>query len=415
MYMKQLIILFVVLCFACNAKAQDKLITQKGDVKTVYNVEVGQNNIFYKLENKEGSSLQQIAKKDVVMIIHHDGTKELFNAGELSTPPSAALQPTPTPATASAPSSQDPAETKAINDSLMKKYNGPLVTYINDKVKEKKKTAYLLYLLPGLKKGSLIGDSNMELDIKVVNPMEANHTSVGGGVGGLFANLTVPTPCYYYHLVLKNKTDKTIYIDLGNTFFMRGSESSPYYVPSATSSTSGKEGGVGLNVGSVAQALGVGGPVGTIANGVNVGGGVSSSTTTTTYAQRVVAIPPMSTKELEPQLIFPMGCEHVYNNWIQAIKWDKNTVSARFKFENKNDKLKAGETRLFDENNSPINFGSYLTYSFDENCTIANHLNAGFYVHEAIGYGNASWGSANPDNDFSANYKSPVCFSLEQR
>ena len=288
------------------------------------------------------------------------------------------------------------------------------MTYINDKVKEKKKTAFMLYLLPRVKKGSLIGNANIELDIKVVNPMEANHTSMGG-LSGLIANSTVSIPCYYYHIVLKNKTDKTVYIDLGNTFFMRGSESSPYYVPSATSSTRGKEGSVGLNVGSVAQAFGVGGSAGTIANGVNVGGGVSSSTTTTTYAQRVVAVPPMSTKELEPQLIFPVGCENVYNNWIRAIKWDKNTVSASIKFGNKNDKLKAGETRLFDENNSPINFGSFITYSFDENCTITNHLNAGFYIYEAIGYGNASWGSANLDKDFSMNYKSPVCFSLEQR
>ncbi len=406
--MKQLIILFIVMCFACNVNAQDKLITPKGDVKIVYVVEITQNNIFYKLVNKDSAPLTQIARKDVLTIIHHNGTKELFNAGESSTPPSATVQ--STSAIAVAISNDD----KAINNSLMTKYNGQLVTYINDKVKEKKRTAYLLYLLPGLKKGSLIGNANIELDIRVANPIKANHISVGG-LGGLLANSTVPMPCYYYYLVLKNKTDKTIYIDLGNTFFMRGSESSPYYIPSATSSTSGKEGSVGLNVGSVAQALSIGGPVGTIANGVNVGGGVSSSTTTTTYAQRVVAIPPMSTKELEPQLIFPIGCEHVYNNWIQAIKWDKNTVSARFKFENKNDKLKAGETRLFDENNSPINFGSYITYSFDENCTITNHLNAGFYVHEAIGYGNASWGSANPDNDLSANYKNSfVCFSLNQ-
>ena len=406
--MKQLFILLSVAFFALQGKAQDKLIIQKGDVKTVYNVEVGANKVFYTLEKKENAPIQQIAKKDVLTIIHHDGTKELFNAGESVTSPPPTVQ--PTPATAVAISNDD----KAINDSLMTKYNGQLVTYINDKVKEKKKTAYLLYLLPGLKKGSLIGNANIEMDIKVVNPMETNHTSVGG-LGGLLANSTVPMKCYYYHLVLKNKTDKTIYIDLGNTFFMRGSESSPYYIPSSTSSTSGKEGGVGLNVGSVAGALGIGGVAGALANGVNVGGGVSSSSTTTTYTQRIVAIPPMSTKRLPPQLIFPMGCESLYSNLIHVQKYDKNTFVPSIKFENKNDKLKAGETRLFDENNSPINFGSYISYSFDENCTIANHLNAGFYVHEAIGYGNASWGIANQDNDLSANYKnSSLGFSLNQ-
>ena len=380
--MKRLIILCSIAFFTLQGKAQDKLITQKGDVKTVYNVEVGANKVFYTLEKKENAPIQQIAKKDVLTIIHSDGTKELFNTGEASTPLSANSQ--STPATASAPSSQNPAEVKAINDSLMIKYSGPLVTYINDKVKEKRKTAYALYMLPRLKKGSIIGDANIELDIKT--DMDLYNAN-------------------YYYLILKNKTDKTIYIDLGNTFFMRGSESSPYYIPTATSSTSGKEGSVGVGLGSVAQALGVGGPVGTIANGVNVGGGVSSSTTRTTYAQRFIAIPPMSTKKLEPQLIFPMGCENVYNNCLRVFMYDKNTVG-NVRFENKNDKLKDGETRLFDENNSPINFGSYITYSFDENGINTNHLNARFYVHEIIGYG---YGTliikADLDNELSTNYK----------
>ena len=382
----------LLLMLICNA--QDKLITQSGDVKIVYNVEVGSTNIFYKLENRENTPIQQIAKKDVLTIIHHDGTKELFNAGESSTPPSPTVQ--STPAAAVAISNDD----KAVNDSLMTKYNGQLVAYINDKVKEKKKTAYLLYLLPGLKKSSLIGNANIEMDIKV-GPIDKDW---------LFISSLGPD----YYITLKNKTDKTIYIDLGKTFFMRGTESSPYYIPSATSSTSGKEGGIGVNVGNVAQALGIGGSIGTIANGVNVGGGVSSSSTTTTYAQRIIAIPPMSTKQLTPQQIFPMGCESLYGNLIYVQKYDKNTFLASIKFENKNDELKAGETRLFEENNSPINFGSYITYSFDENCTITNHLNAGFYVHEVIGYG-TFFTRANPDKEFSANYKnSSVCFSLNQ-
>lgn len=382
------------MCFACNVNAQDKIITQKGDVKIVYVVEIAQNNIFYKLENKESASLKQIAKKDVLTIIHHDGTKELFSAGESSTPPSPTVQ--PTPVTAVAMSNDD----KAVNDSLMTKYNGQLVTYINDKVKEKKRTAYLLYLLPGLKKSSLIGNANIEMDIKV-GPIDKDW---------LFISSFGPD----YYITLKNKTDKTIYIDLGKTFFMRGTESSPYYIPSATSSTSGKEGGIGVNVGNVAQALGIGGSIGTIANGVNVGGGVSSSSTTTTYAQRIIVIPPMSTKQLAPQHIFPMGCESLYSNLIYVQEYDKNTFSASIKFENKNDELKAGETRLFEENNSPINFGSYITYSFDENCTIINHLNAGFYVHEVIGYG-TFFTRANPVKEFSTNYKnSSVGFSLKQ-
>ena len=48
-------------------------------------------------------------------------------------------------------------------------------------------------------------------------------------------------------------------------------------------------------------ALGVGGTLGTLANGVNVGGGTTHGTLTSTFSQRVVAIPPMSVIELAPK------------------------------------------------------------------------------------------------------------------
>lgn len=389
--MKKLFILVSLLSCVIVSHAQDKLITQKGDVKTVYNVEVGSNNIFYKLENKESAPIQQILKKDVLTIIHPDGSKELFNGENAS---DLKVEKTETASTTS--SKQDMAESKVINDSLVAKYNGNLVTYINDDIKAKNKKALILYLLPQLKKGSIIGDSNLDLDIKA--DVDDNYNRI--------CNLT-----------LKNKTDKTIYIDLGNTFFIRGAESTPYYIPSATSSTNGQSGGVGVNLGSVAGALGVGGVAGTIANGVNVGGETSRSSTTTTYSQRVVAIPPLSTKKLESQLIFPLGSESLYSNLIRVKKIDKKTFYATIKFENKSDELKAGETKLFDESNSPINFGSYITYSFDENCANINHLNAKFYVREIIGYGYGTiYLKAHPDKELSTNYKcSPVAFYFQLR
>ena len=67
-----------------QAKAQDKLITQSGDVKIVYNVDVGTNKVFYTLENKKDAPIQQIAKQDVLTIIHPDGSKEILNKDNVS-------------------------------------------------------------------------------------------------------------------------------------------------------------------------------------------------------------------------------------------------------------------------------------------------------------------------------------------
>lgn len=50
--MKKLIIFACSLMAGISASAQDVLITQEGDVKKVYDVEVGTNAVFYKSEEK---------------------------------------------------------------------------------------------------------------------------------------------------------------------------------------------------------------------------------------------------------------------------------------------------------------------------------------------------------------------------
>ncbi|MBR6340198.1 MAG: hypothetical protein IKR63_08750 [Alloprevotella sp.] len=87
-------------------------------------------------------------------------------------------------------------------------------------------------------------------------------------------------------VVVKNNTGQIMVIDRTRSFFRNISGNSiPYYDPtvrtSTNSYTSGQERGVGVNLGSIAGALGVGGAIGQALNGVNVGGSKSSSSTTT--------------------------------------------------------------------------------------------------------------------------------------
>lgn len=133
---------------------------------------------------------------------------------------------------------------------------------------------------------------------------------------------------------------------MGNSFITRNGKSEPLYIPSSTTTSSSKSGGVGVNLGAVADVLGVGGVVGTLANGVNVGGGTTSGTSTVTYSQRIIAIPPKSTKQLDYMSFFKIGESTAF---FEAKKLDKYTHKI---YSRKN--IKRGENQQWKEEDSPF-------------------------------------------------------------
>ncbi|MCC8117927.1 MAG: hypothetical protein LIP09_04145 [Bacteroidales bacterium] len=168
---------------------------------------------------------------------------------------------------------------------------------------------------------------------------------------------------------MQNLTDQTIYLDLANTFIIDNGKSTSLFVPSATSVSTSKSTGGSVNLGSVANAVGVGGAVGTIANGVNVGGGSSNTSTTVTYSQRVVAIPPHS-------------CVQLQNSWLWGL-------------DGLNPGMTIGEVRYFTEANSPCQTGYYITYGFDENISQPMTLSQNYYLYKLIGLNGGLLGSIN--------------------
>lgn len=93
--MKKLIIFACSLMAGISASAQDVLITKDGDVKNVYEVEVGTNAVFYKSKDNADAAILRINKADVFMIKRKDGTKyDLGNGVQPSSATySSALQP----------------------------------------------------------------------------------------------------------------------------------------------------------------------------------------------------------------------------------------------------------------------------------------------------------------------------------
>ena len=110
--MKKLIIFaYFFLMAGVSASAQDVLITKDGDVKNVYEVEVGTNAVFYKSEDKADAAILRINKTDVYMIKRKDGTKyDLGNAVSVKTMPTNNQTSTPANVTVSSDSQKRNAD-----------------------------------------------------------------------------------------------------------------------------------------------------------------------------------------------------------------------------------------------------------------------------------------------------------------
>jgi hypothetical protein len=335
-------------------------------VKTVYNVDVGANKIFYTLENKTNAPIQQIAKKDVLMIKHLDGSKELFNTGDTSTPKTETPQ--NVPATAStAQIDRHPVVVK--NEEFVP------VKYIDEEKKTKGKTADYFYFTYQLKDGSIIGDENIN----------AEYNIVGDDGSPCIKNIGLPEN-YSIQINLQNKTKNTIYIDLGKTFITLGSESYCYYIPTTTSNSSDVSNVGSVNLGSVGNALGLGNGATNLLNGVNVGGSSSKMSTTTTYSQRVIAIAPMSKINLEEKILFPLGYDSAYNSFVKTRRLSNTSFEAYIP-----NKYEEGKSIEFGETNSPINWTSFITYSFDESCLRTAYIQATLFVNQMIGLKRNFW------------------------
>ncbi len=168
---------------------------------------------------------------------------------------------------------------------------------------------------------------------------------------------------YYFTPVLnvriKNNSTKVLYIDLGNTFFTANDEGRCYYIPSSQSTTEGQIRGVGVNVG-----------------GVNFGGGTTSSQTTTTFAQRIIAIPPMSATNLEPQRIITAPVPEL------AIYRTKNSMEPFCPYNSKKfpNRVPDGETRTYNPTDCGLQFAVMATCSFDESCSETFTVRRGHYI-----------------------------------
>ena len=254
-----------------------------------------------------------------------------------------------------------------INNSTISEWNNKTFTYIGD---VKKKEAKYQYRVLGVHKDSKVANRDAKIAV-------AHHTWYYEKFSGkkvLTTNMG---------LAFANNSDDIIYIDLANCFFRSGHSAKSYFVNSSTEVTKGKNIGTGVNVGAVTGAIGIGGIVGQIANGVNVGGGKSSSTTVTTYNDRIIAVAPHSVYE------FPEA--NFYESEESSFPY-LNSVNV-------------GSITNYDEPSSvnDTQWNILVSYSYDQTFSEKKQLNLALYVSKAIGLPGIGWNGSfiNTDRYFS--------------
>ncbi len=372
--MVRIILLLFAMLAALSVKAQDVIVMKDGDEVNAKVLSLNDSDVSYKKwENQEGPTYTT-SKSKIFMIKYANGYKEVFK-DEL-----AAEQPTQTAAEPAANVSIGlPDEER--NKELISQVNAYEPTF--KKIKEGKKASYAALQLYATDDSQL---ANKDIEVSFVTgksyKMKNSPREYYDYFYSEYSHSYAIPYSPHIKMTITNRTNQMIFVDLGNSFFVRMGEASPYYVPSVTSNTSGQNTGVGVNLGGVAGALGVGGAVGALARGVTVGKGGSKYTTTTTFSQRIVSIPPMSKKEFEPQLFF-IDADKKYP--IIGFEHDGGGFDLVPQANFADKRLLDGETLTWEESDSPIKYGNHITYSFSENMESPASLKTEFYLKKAYG------------------------------
>lgn len=350
---------------ALHLHAQDVIVKKDGSTILAKVLEVDETNIKYKKHSNQSGPTYTISVGNVMAINYKNGEKDTFGDNTSST--------ISTNTTTNNKSSQRLVKKSADsrNSEIISRYNQ---IYETHGIAEKKSAALECFVIFGVKSSSVMSNDDIEMTFVRDEAREPRYNS---------SKYTI------YLINLKNKTDKTIYIDKGNCFRIIHDGTFYCYYENTEQTTVNLGGGSGgtLGLGSVAGVLGVGGAVGQLASGIAVGGGSSHSVSTTYLQQRVIAIPPHGNRNLTEE------------KWVQTkngnlLSSAEYTTVENAEFFNiisgasttiKRGDIKRGEVRVFAENELPWKREYIITYSTEEDFATYSTINAELYIHEMIG------------------------------
>lgn len=363
---------FILSLITSRVLAQDVIVKKDGSTILAKVVTVGENEVEYKKYNNQGGPTYKISVLNILSINYESGDKDTFES----------VAPNHTSNTGAGSNFSEAIKRK--NVEKVNQINSITPKWITSQEDKEAKGVCNVFRA---KDGSMFEDDNLRIDFDL---KEAGFDKTKG-----FQLLDYSKPDIAKHefavkmwqneaiaIKLTNKTTQTLYVDLGNTFLVKNGEAKPYYIPSSTTVTKGSTTGASVNLGSVAGAIGIGGALGTLAGGINVGGANTNTVSKVEYAQRVVAIPPMSSKSLEGKFLF--DAESNVFPYFQ-IKNRSNSSQWVFDAYSLLVGLKVGDIIDWMPENSPIVIDFYVSYSKDEMCTNLSSIYWGIYTSKTYG------------------------------
>ena len=362
---------FMLFTLAINSvKAQDVIVKKDGNTILANVLEVNESTIKYKRQSNLDGPTYSIAIAEIMSINYNNGEKDDFSKRNERHFNDSSGQ-------------QYVKKTGDLhNEELLSLYNK---TYLpNEKIKASKSKASKYILIFGVNSSSILSNEDIEMTWVKYTTSYADFDYNSWGIK------------------LKNKSNKIIYVDKSNCFRVLKDGTSYCYYNNAEQITVNQGGGSGVSVGmgGIATAAGIGGVVGQIASGVTVGGGSSHSVSTTYNQQPIIKIPPMGQIDLSEENYITAKNPAPFSPPVYKLIEESEVFD--FYFLDKASKIisgrspdnfflqkgltTVGNTRVFDEKESPYTRKYTITYSTEADFKTYSSLECELYLHEIVGY-----------------------------
>lgn len=342
--MRKFFFLIVLLSFATGVFAQDIIVTTDGDVLKAYNIEIASNSVYFKTENKQNAAIQSLKKENIVVIKYANGTKKNFK-GEGTTSVEETQQTVETPSTSTL--GQVSEQSSQSNKAKINKINSAKAE-LKDYEKITKGVSNRIFGTVRVTEDSQLENDDVEIEYGFGAERDKALNNKFGRPN--FLNET-------FRVNVKNKTRKTLYLNMGNTFFTQNGLSTVYYIPTASTTTS--------------MSTSEGAPAGISAQ----------NSKSVAYANSVVAVPPLSSVNIADQFLFA-------NVSIKGVSLNTDyTGPVAYSFPSFNfgsSFPESGYVCNYKESESPIKFGFMLTYSDSEDFRNTASLVTNFYLGEVL-------------------------------
>lgn len=357
--MKKILLLLPLM--AVDVHAQDIIVKKDGNTIVSKVLEVNAADVKYKKYSNLDGPTYTISKAELLSINYKNGDRDLFEDTAPNSEPA---------------SNQPPVADEQRNKELVALYNREYPA--GERLGEfKNKAASECVFVMGASPTSVFANSEIELSlVKRQSDMPQGEWGTND----------------VYYILLKNKTDRVIYIDKAQCYRVTNGMSRSMYEDTKQITVSK----------GTSSSIGIGTAIGPI--GIGGGGGSSTVASTSFNNTQYIEIPPRSMRYFSEDrwtYLNGIGNNRKYKKvesgelFLFAPKFSPD--NPYFKYSSlvklaKGD-IKKGEVKIFTEQESPFTQEYIITYSFDQAMTQKNSVNAKFYIHQigGVGTGWVSW------------------------